>query len=91
MSQLLFDEDFRDYREREIEIALEFIAMVWSLRVTPEYVRGATDAVTKILNIPLGMAKTKEQEEAARKLVADSITKIEKKILLRRLGVTEGG
>lgn len=91
MSELrdeIFSDDFPEYRIKEIETAVEFIAAMQLNGV--EYTRGALDMFKKILNIPAAQAKTKEQKEYIGRRLKEDMARFEVEYLRRAVRQDEG-
>jgi hypothetical protein len=77
----VFSDDFPAYRMKEIEVAVEFVAAMQLNGI--EYTRGALDMFKKILNIPVALAKTKEQKEYIGRRLKEDMARFEVEYLRR--------
>lgn len=88
MSELrdeIFADDFPSYRRKEIEVAAAIISIFLHQGESSEYVKGAMDMVRKILNIPIEVAKTKEQKAFIIRRLNEDFARFEIEYLRRAL------
>ena len=85
MQDLLFNEDWQDYRQREIEIGAGYVHEIWKTNADPQYIRGAVEMLRRIVRIPEDMAKTDEAKQAAAALIQTAMHKVDMSILRKML------
>ena len=85
---LLNQADYQDLRQRELEIAAEFVQGLWASK-TPDYIKGALDAVSRMIRAPEAFAKTPETAEFVGALVAKDFARFEAAYLRKHLMPTE--
>ena len=86
MLELLFSEDFSDYRRDEIQQgALILSGLLSKDDISKDYIRGAIDMLRMIILIPLNNAKTDEAKETMKVLVARDIGIVETTVLRNQM------
>lgn len=86
MLELLFSEDFSDYRREEIQRgALILSGLLSRNEVNKDYLMGAIDMLRMIILIPLNNAKTDEAKETMKALVARDIGIVETTVLRNQM------
>jgi hypothetical protein len=84
--ELLFSEDFADYRREEISRGAIILSGLLSREDTSkDYIRGAIDMLRMIILIPLNNAKTDEAKETMKVMVARDIGIVETTVLRNQL------
>jgi hypothetical protein len=79
VSDLLFSNDFQEYRLLELEAAARIVFGMNKGLYPPEYCRGALDLLKAIVKIPEAMAKTNEQKAVASQMIEKALKTFEVK------------
>jgi hypothetical protein len=66
--EFLFDASFALYRQEEMKVAVEFIESFLNGSSSPEYLKGAMDALRKVIKLPGSLARNNEEKEVAKTL-----------------------
>ena len=83
--EVLFSEEWQDYRRLEIEAGMSFVHEIWNRNADPVYIRGAVDMLRKIIQIPEKAAKTDEAKMAAAALIQSAMHKVEMDLMRKFL------
>ena len=83
--ELLFSEDWQEYRQKEIEIGAAFVHEIWNVNADPQYIRGAVEMLRRIVRIPEHVAKTDEAKAAAAALIQTAMHKVDMALLRKML------
>jgi hypothetical protein len=87
MLDLLFSDEFSDYRKVEIAQGAGFLAnTLWADEVNKDYLKGALDMLRFIIRIPMDYAVTEEAQENMKTLVARDLGIVEGMILKKYVG-----
>ena len=77
-------EEFRAYRQAEISAAADFLHQIW-VKGDPQYIRGALDAIGKVLKVPESFAVAQETKEFVGTLINRDFADFEVKFLRKHL------
>jgi len=69
-ADLLFNDDFRAYRKKELEEGLMLIRELLDGKCTPDYVKGVLDMLKKIILLPKNFAMSDKQRKKVDLLIA---------------------
>ena len=83
--EILFSEDWQEYRELEIALGAKIIHEMWKNNADPVYIRGAMEMLRCIVRIPEGLAKTDEAKAAAQALIQAAMHKVDMSLLRKTL------
>lgn len=87
---LAVSEEFRAYRRKEFEVAAETIQHLFNQRLEPEAVKGALEAVKRIIRIPSVLAKGEpERVEFFTAMVAEDMKHFEAALVREAIKVRE--
>lgn len=81
MLDLLYSEDFADYRRAEMAMGARIVSGLLTREVSPEYLKGALDMLRMITCLPLDHAKTEEAKETMKALIARDLGIVEMGVL----------
>jgi len=62
-AELLLDDNFREYRKKEIEEGISFVRQFMNGKCDPEYAKGALEMLKRIILIPKSFTMSEEQKE----------------------------
>ena len=68
-ADLLFNDDFRAYRKKELEEGLAIARELMNGKATPEYANGALTMLKKIILIPMGFEMGPKQRQKLNLLI----------------------
>ncbi len=77
LRELLFSDGFALYVKLQAEAGAKFAAEIWRKDVSPEYVRGVMEGISKMLKVASDQATAKEDKERLQALQGAAFKSIE--------------